>query len=262
MSGGTLPVVADDGTQGRCFVISPFGGYFDLYYRDVYRPAVLEAGLEAVRADDLFRASNILSDVWRLIRESRVLLADVTGKNPNVFYELGLAHAARKPVVIVTADIADVPFDLQPLRVLVYDVRQPTWGETLQASITTALRETLASPEQQVLPTFLYDPPGPEPATRQAPDPTVVELRADVESLAAEVRTLRNVAPVVLPRASAHPTSLTEAQVRQFVRSQLASGRGILDIAADVEEFSGLPPSAMGYLLADEEHLHRRRGDG
>jgi len=51
------------------------------------------------------------------IEKSKVLLAEVTDKNPNVFYELGLAHAARKPVIFTSGKLDDVPFDLRHLRV-------------------------------------------------------------------------------------------------------------------------------------------------
>ena len=56
-----------------------------------------------------------MAHVWRFTRQSLVVLGDVTGKNPNVFYELGLAHASGKPVVIVTNSLEDVPFDLKGL---------------------------------------------------------------------------------------------------------------------------------------------------
>jgi hypothetical protein len=88
--------------QGTCFVISPFGGWHDDYHREIFCSAIEAAGLEPTRADDLFRSSNIVHDIWHFVSSSRVMLADLTGKNPNVFYELGLAHAARKPVLGLT----------------------------------------------------------------------------------------------------------------------------------------------------------------
>ncbi|HEX3745946.1 MAG TPA: hypothetical protein VHW09_18520 [Bryobacteraceae bacterium] len=82
-----------------CFVIMPFGGWLDDYYKAIYRPAIEAANLEPHRADDLFRPSTIVNDIWAYTRKAKLLLADLTGKNPNVFYELGLAHALAKPVV-------------------------------------------------------------------------------------------------------------------------------------------------------------------
>ena len=61
--------------------------------------------------------------------------ADLSGKNPNVFYELGLAHAIGKPVVMVAATIDDVPFDLRGLRTILYDKENEAWGEELRERI-------------------------------------------------------------------------------------------------------------------------------
>src|ERR1041384_2996075 len=80
-----------------CFVIMPFGNWSDHYYEEVYVPAIESAGLIARRADDLYRPSAIVNDIWSLTKEARVILADLSGKNPNVFYELGLAHAIARP---------------------------------------------------------------------------------------------------------------------------------------------------------------------
>lgn len=140
--------------QHSCFVISPFGGYYDRYFEEVYEPAVAAAGLHARRADDLYRPSAIINDIWSYVREAKLLLADLTGKNPNVFYELGLAHACSKPVVLLTQTIDDVPFDLRSLRIISYNLADPAWSSILRVAITRAIQEVLASPLQSVLPTF------------------------------------------------------------------------------------------------------------
>lgn len=127
--------VGGDDSIGRqfldtCFVMMPFGQWMDSYYREIYVPAIREAGLEAVRADELFSTGSVIEQIWEQISRSKILLADLTGKNANVFYELGLAHAANKPVVFTTGQLEDVPFDLRHLRVAVYDIRDPSWGES------------------------------------------------------------------------------------------------------------------------------------
>ena len=99
----------------------PFGGWLDDYYETIYRPAIIAAGLEPHRADDLYRPSTIVTDIWSYTRRAKLLLADLTGKNPNVFYELGLAHALAKPVILVAEEMDDIPFDLRALRIIVYD---------------------------------------------------------------------------------------------------------------------------------------------
>ncbi|MDG4883052.1 hypothetical protein [Mesorhizobium sp. WSM4884] len=145
----------EDGSSGRqfldtCFVMMPFGQWMDTYYREIYVPAIREAGLEPVRADELFSTGSVIEQIWEQISRAKVLLADLTGKNANVFYELGLAHAANKPVVFTTGQLEDVPFDLRHLRVAIYDVRDPAWGDKLKVSLATYLRAAKAEPAKSV----------------------------------------------------------------------------------------------------------------
>lgn len=109
-----------------CFTIMPFGGWFDDYYETIYSPAIENAGLRPFRADDIYTPGSITNDIWNYTKKSKLLLADLTDKNPNVFYELGLAHALAKPVILITEDVEDIPFDLRPLRVIKYDKNLPT----------------------------------------------------------------------------------------------------------------------------------------
>jgi hypothetical protein len=133
-----------------CFVMMPFGSWFDRYYQEIYVPAIREAGYEPVRADELFHTGSVVEQIWEQIEKAVVLLADLTDKNPNVFYELGLAHAARKPVVFTSGKLEDVPFDLRHLRVIIYDVREPTWAEKLRRNIVEYLRNAKAEPEKSI----------------------------------------------------------------------------------------------------------------
>ena len=133
-----------------CFILMPFGDWFDRYFKEIYVPATKDAGFEPLRADGLFNVGAVMEQVWTQIRKAKVLLADLTGKNPNVFYELGLAHAVRKPVVFVAGDIEDVPFDVRHLRVVVYDIREPGWADKLRRDITTYLKNTRTEPEKSI----------------------------------------------------------------------------------------------------------------
>jgi hypothetical protein len=149
-----------------CFVMMPFGSWFDRYYQEIYVPAIKEAGLEPVRADELFSTGSVVEQIWEQIGKARVLLADLTGKNANVFYELGLCHAAKKPVVFTSAAVDDVPFDLRHLRVIVYEVRETEWAAKLRKLITEYLRNTIKDPAKSIPHPFR---PAPEiPATAPA----------------------------------------------------------------------------------------------
>jgi hypothetical protein len=133
-----------------CFVMMPFGSWFDRYYQEIYVPAIKEAGFEPVRADELFTTGSVVEQIWEQIEKAALLLADLSGKNPNVFYELGLAHAARKPVVFAAAQVEDVPFDLRHLRVIIYDVREPEWAVSLGKSVTDYLRNATKDPGKSI----------------------------------------------------------------------------------------------------------------
>ena len=139
-----------------CFVMMPFGHWFDLYYKELFIPAIKDAGMEPFRADELFSTGTVIEQIWEQIQKSKILLADLTGKNANVFYELGLAHAARKPVVFLSGNLEDVPFDLRHLRVIVYDIHDPFWGEKLKASLTAYLKNAKNEPAKSIPQPFRF----------------------------------------------------------------------------------------------------------
>ncbi len=105
--------------QGQLSAMMPFGQGFT----DVYRAIQIAAAqniMECNRADDIWDNPAIIDDVAALIDRSSIVVVDCTGKNPNVFYELGLAHAWGKEVIIITQNAADIPFDLQHIRYIQY----------------------------------------------------------------------------------------------------------------------------------------------
>ncbi len=139
-----------------CFVMMPFanpiGGYFSL----IYEPAIAKAGLTAIRADaDIFGTGKIIDQIWRGINNSKVLVAELTDRNPNVFYELGLAHALNKPVVLISSNESDVPFDLTHIRVIYYDQTDPFWGPKLIEKLAENIISAIKNPEEAVFKTAL-----------------------------------------------------------------------------------------------------------
>lgn len=134
-----------------CFVMQPFASPLGDYYEKIYKPAIEKAGLKAVRADaDIFGTGKIMDQVWDGITAAKVLVAELTTRNPNVFYELGLAHALEKPVVLVSSREDDVPFDLQHIRVIYYDVSDPFWGNKLIDKVAENILSALQNPEEAV----------------------------------------------------------------------------------------------------------------
>ena len=114
--------------MANVFIISPFGEPFDGYYREVIRPALDAAGHSVLRADDIFALGTVMTAVYQSIAESDLIIADTTGVNANVFYELGIAHSLRKPVIIMTQSSDTVPFDIRHLRNIVYRPSEAGWS--------------------------------------------------------------------------------------------------------------------------------------
>lgn len=106
--------------NAKAFVLMPLASEFDDIYEYLIRDAVGEAGFDVVRADDIRNQRNILADVVQAIGEADLIIADLSTANPNVYYELGLAHAFGKRVILLAQDIEEVPFDLRSYRVVTY----------------------------------------------------------------------------------------------------------------------------------------------
>ena len=106
--------------KASAFVIMPLSDEFNSVYTDFIRDSLNEIGYEVERANDIESQRSILRDILEKINNSDLIVADLTSVNPNVFYELGLAHALRKPVILLTQDIEEVPFDLQSYRLVEY----------------------------------------------------------------------------------------------------------------------------------------------
>lgn len=100
-------------------VMMPFSSEFDPVY-EVIKKACSQLGHEAVRVDEIFGPSKIIDDVFSIIVQCRLTVCDLTGRNPNVLYEAGLAHARGRDVVLLTQNKGDVPFDLAQIRYIEY----------------------------------------------------------------------------------------------------------------------------------------------
>ncbi|MGE3154510.1 MAG: hypothetical protein AB7G48_17720 [Nitrospiraceae bacterium] len=112
-----------EGSTPRAFVLMPFHQEFKRIYEDLIKPALESAGYEVERADSFMDQRNILRDVVRGISEARLVVADLTAVNPNVFYELGLCHGLRIPTVLIAQSMEEVPFDLRSYRVISYSTQ-------------------------------------------------------------------------------------------------------------------------------------------
>jgi sulfatase modifying factor 1 len=115
---------------GLIFVLIPFAPDFDQVYHQGIKPPWEELGFRVLRADEEFHVHDIMCRaICQNIQRARFIVADMTGRNPNVFYELGLAHAFGKPVILITQRKDDVPFDLQAILYINYGVGEENIAE-------------------------------------------------------------------------------------------------------------------------------------
>ena len=130
--------------QQLVFVLSPFHEPFNTIYTDHISPSVESIhGLRCLRADDIYDNRPIMEDIWRFTNEARLLVAELTGRNPNVFYETGIAHTVGKDVILITQSMDDVPFDLKHLRCVVYEYT-PRGIKTLEDNLKNTIGSVLA----------------------------------------------------------------------------------------------------------------------
>lgn len=97
----------------------PFHPSFDAVYATLQRTAEA-VSLRCRRADDIWENPSVIQDVVSLIDRSNIVICDCTGRNPNVFYEIGIAHTLGREVILITQAEADIPFDLRHLRFVHY----------------------------------------------------------------------------------------------------------------------------------------------
>lgn len=104
------------------FVLMPFDPAFDDVYRLGIKATTEELGMIATRVDEqVFHKEGILERIYNQIDAADFIIADMTGKNPNVFYEVGYAHAKKKLCILLTETVSDIPFDLRHHRHIVYE---------------------------------------------------------------------------------------------------------------------------------------------
>ena len=144
-------------SSNLCFVMMPFRQETDALYRNLIKPAIERHGLSALRADEIAMTGSITEQIRVAIQQARLCVADVSGRNPNVLYEVGIAHTLGKPTVLLTQDIDDVPFDLRAIRHIVYrlDVVESARAQ-LEKSIQYILGEDRVDEAERLVGAGMY----------------------------------------------------------------------------------------------------------
>ncbi|GJM43500.1 MAG: hypothetical protein DHS20C21_03420 [Gemmatimonadota bacterium] len=205
--------------QPPCFVIMPISdepgydkGHFGRVYEHLIKPACKVAGYQAVRADDTTKTNYIMIEILRRTLDSPLVLCDLSGRNPNVMYELGLRQAFNKPVVLIKDGRTEKVFDIQGLRFLEYD-------ETLRVDavrkdsekLVTFLKETAEGGRQDV--NSIVD----LLAIRAATLPTSPELSQETGLILSHLESL-----------ASRMSALEDAQKPRSLRVRRPSPRGIV----------------------------------
>lgn len=152
-----------------CFYITPIGGedsddrkHADLFMGSLVEPALKEFGLQIVRADLIGDAGMITRQIIDHIVHSKLVIADLSFHNPNVFYELALRHAVRKPIVQISRAADRLPFDIGQVRTVVVDTTDiftlVPQLDTLRAQISAQVRATLAEGAEVENPLSIFSP--------------------------------------------------------------------------------------------------------
>ena len=126
---------------GHVAVMMPFDSAYDNVYSAI-QDACAAHGLEAKRVDEIFGPDQIMDDIFRTIVQSRFVISDLTGRNPNVLYETGIAHAHNCEVVMIVQNPEDVPFNLQHRRFVTY-LRNNEGLQDLQAKLKNSIGAVL-----------------------------------------------------------------------------------------------------------------------
>lgn len=154
------------------FVLMPFEKKFDDIYAFGIREAAEAAGAYAERLDEQIFTKSMLERIFNQINKADVIVADMTARNPNVFYEVGYAHALGKTVILLTQDSDDIPFDLKHRQHTVYQGSIKDLRESLEPKLRWAIersREQSSTSMSTSLSISIDDKPLPDVPSAEAP---------------------------------------------------------------------------------------------
>ncbi len=133
----------------KCFVIMPYAEQFGDVYATIKRAvgSIEEVEVECLRLDEMKAAGRITDDLLRELNAAAVCVADLTGNNPNVMWEVGYAMALDKPVIFISQEGSTRPFDIKDMRINEYE--RDSLESTLEKRLTESFRATLSQITQE-----------------------------------------------------------------------------------------------------------------
>lgn len=102
------------------FVIMPFSKELEHIYTAIIKPIAGSLDLSVMRGDEFSTAKTVIREVWSAIHNAQICIAECTGRNPNVFYETGIAHTVGRKTILIAQSEDDIPFNVQHMRFIIY----------------------------------------------------------------------------------------------------------------------------------------------
>lgn len=202
----------------KCFVIMPISdvdgypkGHFDRVYEFIIKPACMQAGFDAIRADVTAKTNVIIVDIPKHVYDCEMAICDLSARNPNVFYELGFRQAFNKKTVLMIDEKTTRPFDISAIRSFQYQssLRIDLVNEAKE-KLTKALMETEIMEENEtnsLLKLLSIESPAKLPQSLKLSDDSSLILQA-IRDLGDEIQ--RNF------RKNRHSSVLVKPNLRRF----------------------------------------------
>lgn len=127
------------------FVLMPFAENFNDIYKLGIKPACISSGAYCERVDEQIFQESILDRVYNQIAKADLIISEMTGRNPNVFYETGYAHALGKKVILLTQKSEDIPFDLQHYPHIIYEGKIALLKDELERRVSWHINQPAES---------------------------------------------------------------------------------------------------------------------
>jgi hypothetical protein len=125
-----------------CFVVMPFSSELSFVYRTI-QDVVKESGFNCIRGDERFTARPVIDEIKEDIARADLVIVDFSGRNPNVYYEAGLADAWKKSWIVIAQSVEDLTFDVKHIRTIIYSDRMGA-DVRLREELQRAIKETIA----------------------------------------------------------------------------------------------------------------------
>lgn len=233
-----------------CFFIAPIGAEgsdvrirSDQVLKHIVGPAAKECGYETIRADQISEPGIITSQVIQHVVEDPLVIADLTGRNPNVFYELAIRHAIKKPVVQIIHGSEAIPFDVAASRTIHFDHHDLDSAAKAREEIVRQIKSAERNPKDVDTPiTVALE----LQQLRQSDNP-LEKSNAEIITMLQEMRTL-----IVDLREQPRPP-----RIHPGVIEELAMLLGGLQSLVDIEDAKSLPKEALEEMRVRLRHTDR-----